>query len=258
MFPIYSYMKNIKTFYQLFESSVQLTPSNYWSFVVFFNDSRIDGTRLARFLVSGDSSKTITTKFLEDLLPQYLGFDSLYTLSPDIETPNIDGFLKFGEWIHDNIDEISNGAGLDKMFVQGRVIENGMDFPEFLDAFEDETAADEYTEIYGDTNNIAWLIMNYLRGDRDSNLVNVLELFNSKVGNSVGKNNHMLTIGEKYKDILISIFDSKDSDWIYEYFKENPLELHVIHDKDIKEKIILKTGIKDFSKLGRGLKNGLI
>jgi hypothetical protein len=89
-------------------------------------------------------------------------------------------------------------------------------------------------------------------------LVDMFEFFNSRVGNPVGKNNHMLTIGEKYKDILTEIFNSNDSDWLYEYFRENPLELHIIHDKDIKEKIILKTGIKDFSKLGRGLKTGLI
>jgi hypothetical protein len=251
-------MKNIKTFYQLFESLVQLRPSNYWSFVVFFTDERIGATRLARFLVSGDSSKTITTKFLEDLLPQYLGFDSLYTLSPDIAPPSIDGFMQFGGWIHDNIDEISDRAGLDKMYVQGREIQNGIDFPEFLDAFEDEQGSDEYTEIYGDPNNIAWLIMNYLRGDQDRMLVDIFEFFNSKVGNPVGANNHMLTIGEKYRDILIEIFNSNDSDWIYGYFKNNPLELHIVHDKEMREKIILKTGIKDFSKLGRGLKSGLI
>lgn len=251
-------MKNLKTFYQLFESSVQLRPSNYWSFIVFFTDERIGSARLARFLVSGDSTKTITTKFLEDLLPQYLGFDSLYTLSPDVAPPSIDGFLQFGEWVHNNIDEISDRAGVDKIYISGREIINGLDFPEFLNAFEDEEGADEYTEIYGDSNHIAWLIMNYLRGDRDSMLVDMFEFFNSRVGNPVGKNNHMLTIGEKYKDILTEIFNSNDSDWLYEYFKENPLELHIIHDKDIKEKIILKTGIKDFSKLGRGLKTGLI
>jgi len=152
----------------------------------------------------------------------------------------------------------SDRAGVDKIYISGREIINGLDFPEFLNAFEDEEGADEYTEIYGDSNHIAWLIMNYLRGDRDSMLVDMFEFFNSRVGNPVGKNNHMLTIGEKYKDILTEIFNSNDSDWLYEYFKENPLELHIIHDKDIKEKIILKTGIKDFSKLGRGLKTGLI
>lgn len=251
-------MKNIKSFSQLFESLVQLRPSNYWSFVVFFTDERIGSPRLARFLVSGNSSKTITSKFLEDLLPKYLGFDSLYTLSPDIELPTIDGFMQFGEWIHDNIDDISSMAGLGKIYVQGREIINGIDFPEFLDVFEDEQEADEYTEIYGDSNNIAWLIMNYLRKDSNIMLLNIFEFFNSQVGNSVSVNNHMLTIGEKYKDILIEIFNSNDSDWIYDYFKNKPLELHIIHDKEIREKIILKTGIKDFSKLGRGLKSGLV
>jgi len=257
-------MKNIKTFNQLFESSVQLRPSSYWSFVVFFPDERIGATRLARFLVSGDSTKTITTEFLENLLPQYLGFDSLYTLSPDIAPPDIDGFMKFGEWVHDNIDELSDRAGVDKIYINGREITNGLDFPEFLDAFEDEEDADEYTEMHGDPNHIAWLIMNYFRSNREGEMKGKHELdeifgfFNGLVGNPVGKNNHFLKIGEKYHEVLDQILDSRDGDWIYEYFKNNPLELHIVELPEVKKKILLKTGTKDYSEIGRKLKKGLI
>jgi hypothetical protein len=38
----------------------------------------------------------------------------------------------------------------------------------------------------------------------------------------------------------------------------NPLELHIIKNPKIKEKILLKTGIKDYSKLGKSLRSGLI
>ena len=263
-------MKNIKTFNQLFENSVHLSSSNYWFFSAIFLTSPGMGelSSIARFLVSGDSTKEITSKFLEDLLPQYLGFSSLYTLSSDIEPPSIHESRKFDEWIHDNINEISNRAGLDAIYVHGTEIYEmgnlfGGDLSDFLEAFDGEETPHrphkKYTEMYGDPNSIAWLIMDYLiRAGRNDILVDIFEFFDSKVGDPIGKNNHMLTIGEKYKDIITEIFNSDNSDWIYEYFKKNPLELHIIHDKNIKEKIILKTGIKDFSKLGGGLKSGLI
>jgi hypothetical protein len=257
-------MGHIKTFYQLFESSVQLRPSHYWYFVVFFPDKRIGNTRAARFLVSGDSTKTITTEFLENLLPRYLGFDSLYTLSPDVAPPVINGFMQFGDWVHENIDEISDRAGVEKIYINGREIANGLDFPEFLDAFGGEETNDNYTEMYGEPNPIAWLIMNHFRTNREGEikgkyeLNEIFEFFNEPVGNSIGKNNHLLKIGEKYSEVLDQIFDSKDADWIYDYFKNNPLELYIVEFPKIKEKILLKTGIKDYSDIGRKLKKGLI
>ena len=252
-------MKNIKTFKQLFENLVQLTPSSYWSFVVFFPDERVGATRLSRFLVSGDSTKTITTEFLENLLPQYLGFDSLYTLSPDVAPPDINGFMQFGDWVHNNIDDISDRAGVEKIYINGREIANGLDFPEFWDAFNDEHGTDEYTEMYGDPNHIAWLIMNFFRSfSEEDTLKDILEFFNSPVGNPVGKNNHFLKLGEKYQNVLERILDSKEGDWIYDYFKNNPLELHIVELPEIKKKILLKTGIRDFSEIGRKLKKGLM
>lgn len=251
-------MRNLKTFNQLFESEVQLRPSRYWSFFVFFPDKRIGASRVARFLVSGDSNKSITTEFLENLLPQYLGFDSLYTLSPDIAPPAIEEFLQFELWIHDNIDEISDRAGSGKIYVHGREITNGLDFPEFLDGFEGEGGVDKYTELYGDPVNIAWLIMNYLKPDIESKLPDIFDLLNQKVGNTVNKNNHFLTISEKYAEIVNMVFDSNGADAIYAYFREKPLELHMVNDPKIKEKILLKTGIKDYSKLGKGLRSGFI
>ena len=255
-------MRNIKTFYQLFEGEVQLRPSSYWYFSVFFQDERIGANRLARFLVSGDSTKSITTEFLETLLPQYLGFDSLYTLSINTAPPDIDNHSMFEEWIHDNIDEIADRAGVDKIYVFGRIIKNGKDFPEFLESFEGEDGAETYTEMHGDPNQIAWLIMNYCReikGDReDLEIEKIFGFFNEPVGNPIGKNNHFLKIGEKYHEVLEHILDSKDGDWIYEYFKKNPLGLHIVELPEIKKKILLKTGTKDYSDIGRKIKKGLI
>jgi hypothetical protein len=260
-------MRNIKTFNQLFESSVQLRPSFYWSFDVFFPDKRIGANRIARFLVSGNSSKSITTEFLENLLPQYLGFDSLYTLSPDVAPPEIDSSMEFEEWVHDNIDDISNRVdvkGVNKIYIRGIEIANGLRFSEFLNAFKHEEDVDTYTEMHGDPNHIAWLIMNYAKRENlfGGNYLYILEdifdLFDSKVGNSIKNRNGDLTIWEKYPDILNSILDSKEAEEIYDYFKVNPLELHIIKNPKIKEKILLKTGIKDYSKLGKSLRSGLI
>jgi hypothetical protein len=86
----------------------------------------------------------------------------------------------------------------------------------------------------------------------------IFDLFNSKVGDTLKIKNGDLAIWEKYSDILRSLFNSNESDQIYDYFKENPLELHMVHDPQLKEMIREKTGIMDFGKIGGLLKNGLI
>jgi hypothetical protein len=258
-------MKRIKSFSQLFENQIQLRPSRYWVFDTYIEEKN----KIARFLVSGDSTRSITRKFLETLLPEYLGFDSLYTLSSDIAPPEIDNYDAFNEWVYQNIEELSASVGIiDNIYISGKEILNGKDFPEFIAVWNNEwfdrATEEEYTEISGNPDSIAWLLWNYLKysnafgenyGDR---IIVIFDLFNSKVGDTLEIKNGDLAIWEKYPDILRSLFNSNESDQIYDYFKENPLELHMVHDPQLKEMIREKTGIMDFGKIGGLLKNGLI
>ena len=131
-------MKNIKTFSQLFENEVQLKPSHYWVFVTYVQNATLGTYSKARFLVSEDSTRSITNKFLEDLLPKYLGFDSLYALSSEITPPEIDGDSEFNNWVYSNVDDIAAGAGIKTIYIHGKEIVNGKDFPEFINAFNEE------------------------------------------------------------------------------------------------------------------------
>jgi hypothetical protein len=48
-------------------------------------------------------------------------------------------------------------------------------------------------------------------------------------------------------------------DYLLDYFKKNPLEIYMLDDKpELKKEVLDKTGIKDYSKLGKGLKSGII
>jgi len=54
--------------------------------------------------------------------------------------------------------------------------------------------------------------------------------------------------------------DNEDSMSVIDnYFKKNPLELYVLNNNPkLKAEVIKRTGIKDYSRLGMGLKNGLL
>jgi hypothetical protein len=53
--------------------------------------------------------------------------------------------------------------------------------------------------------------------------------------------------------------EMKVNDFLDEYFKENPLDLHLLDDlPTIKEGVLRRTGIKDWSKLGKLSKSGLL
>lgn len=259
-------MKNIKTFSQLFENLIELKPEKYWSFLVYLGDSAFnDSGKVARFLVSGDSSKSITREFIETLLPKYLGFNSIYELSPNIAPMDLNDLPSFNNWVQSNIDEICKRSGVNTIYIDARIIQreqNHYGFHVFMESFNGEVGDKRYTEISGNPDSIAWLITDYIKislvDSRESRIIEVFDFLNSQVGYSIDGNNDVTTIGEKYTDIIGAIFDSSESHFFYDYFKENPLELYIIQDKNIKEKIILKTGIKDFGKLGRGLKMGLI
>jgi hypothetical protein len=259
-------MKNIKTFSQLFENLTELKPEKYWSFLVYLGDGAFnDSGKMARFLVSGDSVKSITSEFIETLLPRYLGFNSIYELSPNIAPMDLNDISSFNNWVQSNIDEICKGSRVNTIYIDPRIIQkeqNHYGFHVFLQSFEGEFGDKRYTEISGNPDSIAWLITDYIKispeDSRESRIIEVFDFLNSQVGYTMDGSNDTATIGEKYIDIVSAIFDSTESHFFYDYFKENPLELYIVHDKGIKEKILLKTGIKDFGKLGRGLKSGLI
>jgi hypothetical protein len=64
---------------------------------------------------------------------------------------------------------------------------------------------------------------------------------------------------EILQDILSLKPEMKLNDFLDEYFKENPLDLHLLDElPTIKEGVLRRTGIKDWSKLGKLSKSGLI
>jgi hypothetical protein len=61
------------------------------------------------------------------------------------------------------------------------------------------------------------------------------------------------------QDTLALKPEMKLNDFLDEYFKDNPLELHLLDDlPTIKEGVLRRTGIKDWSKLGKLSKSGLL
>lgn len=58
----------------------------------------------------------------------------------------------------------------------------------------------------------------------------------------------------KWSEILLG-----DEDEMVSYFKDHPLDIHLLDDQpEVKKRVIAKSGMKDLSKLGRNKKNGLI
>jgi hypothetical protein len=65
---------------------------------------------------------------------------------------------------------------------------------------------------------------------------------------------------EREKSLLSTILDNDiDRDFLDDYFRENPLDMYVLDDQEeIKKGVLRRTGIKDWSKLGKLSKSGLI
>jgi len=65
---------------------------------------------------------------------------------------------------------------------------------------------------------------------------------------------------EREKSLLSTILDNEiDRPFLDEYFMKNPLEIYVLNDQpEVKEGILKRTGIKDYSRIGRHLKSGMI
>jgi hypothetical protein len=60
-------------------------------------------------------------------------------------------------------------------------------------------------------------------------------------------------------DINHNIESIEVMDYLLDYFKKNPLEIHMLDDKpELKKEVLDKTGIKDYSAIGRKLRSGMI
>lgn len=62
------------------------------------------------------------------------------------------------------------------------------------------------------------------------------------------------------KSLLSTVLDNEtDHEFLDEYFKKNPLEIYVLDDHPgIKDGILKRTGIKDYGRIGRNLKSGIL
>jgi hypothetical protein len=65
---------------------------------------------------------------------------------------------------------------------------------------------------------------------------------------------------DREKSLLSTLLDNEtDQDFLDDYFKKNPMKIYVIDDQpEVKEGILKRTGLKDFGKIGRKLKSGMI
>ena len=94
------------------------------------------------------------------------------------------------------------------------------------------------------------------------------EAINDFIKKNLAKITVCLGIGEvenceELTQILQDIFELKPErkliDFLDDYFKENPLDLHLLDNlPTVKEGVLRRTGIKDMSRLGRLAKSGLI
>lgn len=65
--------------------------------------------------------------------------------------------------------------------------------------------------------------------------------------------------GEFSIDLNNNIESKEIMDYLFDYFKKNPLMLYTLDDyPDLKNEVMQKTGIKDYGHIGRKLKSGLI
>ena len=94
----------------------------------------------------------------------------------------------------------------------------------------------------------AYLADKYLGGRGSIAILNTIDIINRK-GNRESRNGEIAQALIKYTDI----------DSVCKYMKENPLNLYLLNDMPkIKEEVLQKTGIKDYSKLGNTLRAGLV
>jgi hypothetical protein len=65
---------------------------------------------------------------------------------------------------------------------------------------------------------------------------------------------------ERVKSLLSTILDNEiDRPFLDEYFLKDPLELYVLNNQpEVKEGILKRTGIKDYGRIGKHLKSGMI
>lgn len=65
---------------------------------------------------------------------------------------------------------------------------------------------------------------------------------------------------EREKSLLSTILDNEtDHEFLDDYFKKNPMEIYVLNDQpEVKEGILKRTGIKDYGRIGKHLKSGMI
>lgn len=94
----------------------------------------------------------------------------------------------------------------------------------------------------------AYIINRYLRGKGDIAIMKVIDKIEK-----IGKNK------ENRDAIIRELIRYADIDSICKYIKRNPLELYLLDDiPHIKKEVLEKTGIKDYSSIGRKLRNGMI
>lgn len=94
----------------------------------------------------------------------------------------------------------------------------------------------------------AYIANRYLGGRGSIAIFNTIDIINRE-GNSESRNREIAQELIKYADI----------DSVCKYMKENPLNLYLLNNMPrIKEKVLQKTGIKDYSKLGNVLRSGLV
>lgn len=94
----------------------------------------------------------------------------------------------------------------------------------------------------------AYIANRYLGGRGSIAIFNTIDIINRE-GNSESRNREIAQELIKYADI----------DSVCKYMKENPLDLYLLNSiPKIKEEVLQKTGIKDYSKLGNVLRSGLV
>lgn len=94
----------------------------------------------------------------------------------------------------------------------------------------------------------AYLADKYLGGRGTIAILNIIDIISGK-GNRESRN----------REIEKALIRYVDMDSVYKYMKANPLNLYLLNDMPkIKEEVLQKTGIKDYSKLGNVLRSGLV
>jgi hypothetical protein len=116
---------------------------------------------------------------------------------------------------------------------------------EFVNGFI-ESADDAYDPSPNSFIRSAYIINKYLTGKDNASIFKVIAI--------IGKR-----IDKIYNSIISSLLKYTDIDSICSYMKDNPLDLYILDDlPEIKERVLKRTGIKDYGKIGKILHRGLL